>query len=158
MPDFEPATPGETTSTAAPAATQSFAPGAQWKPRVNPWIKGPVLHNAVLRGSAFVSFSDCYFSNDNHQDPGYSIVAPSGKLQVHHSTFDARSRLRNPGNTSAGKDIRRQPGSIHLKTGLKSAIIEGNNGYYGVNIRNDIGDKAILRDNEPFQPEQPAEK
>ena len=125
---------------------------------VNCGFWGPVLHNAVLRGSAFVSFSDCYFSNDNHQDPGYSIVAESGKLQVHHSTFDARSRLRNPGNAWAGKDVRQQPGSIHLKTGLKSAIIEGNNGYYGVNIRNDIGDKAILRDNEPFQPEQPAEK
>ncbi|MGA2863702.1 MAG: glycosyl hydrolase family 28-related protein [Verrucomicrobiota bacterium] len=125
---------------------------------VNCGFWGPVAHNAVLRGSAYVSFSDCYFSNDNHQDPGFSIVAENGKLQVHNSTFDARSRQRQPGNAWTGDDVRKQPGSIHLKTGLKSAVIEGNNGYYGVNIQNDIGDKALLRGNEPFQPEQPATK
>jgi len=125
---------------------------------VNCGFWGPVLHNALLRGSAYVSFSDCYFSNDNQQDPGFSIVAENGKLQVHNSTFDARSRRRQPGNAWTGDDVRKQPGSIHLKPGLKSAIIEGNNGYYGVNIQNDIGGKASLRDNEPFQPEQPATK
>ncbi len=121
---------------------------------VNCGFWGPVAHNAVLRGSAFVSFSDCYFSNDNHQDAGYSIVAEAGKLQVHNSTFDARSRQRKPGHAWTGNDARKQPSSIHLKPGLKSAIIEGNNGYYGVEIRNEIGDRAILRDNEPFRPEQ----
>ena len=119
---------------------------------VNCGFWGPVAHNAVLRGPAYVSFSECYFSNDNQQDPGYSIVAENGKLQVHNSTFDARSRERKPGNAWTGHDARNQPGSIHLKAGLKSAILQGNNGYYGVKIQNDIGRKAILRDNEPFQP------
>jgi hypothetical protein len=116
------------------------------------------LHNAILSGTAFVSFSDCYFSNDNQEDPGYSIVAEGGKLQVHNSTFDARSRQRKPGNAWTGNDLRKQPGSIHLKPGLKSAILEGNNGYYGVNIRNEIGKRAVLRDNEPYRPEQPQTK
>jgi len=121
---------------------------------VNCGFWGPVMHNAVLRGSAYVSFSDCYFSNDNQQDPGCSVVAENGKLQVQHCTFDARSRRRKPGNAWAENDVRKQPGSIHLKAGLRSAILEGNNGYYGVSIQNDIGDRAILRDNEPFRPEQ----
>jgi hypothetical protein len=113
-----------------------------------------VRHNAVLRGSAYVSFSDCYFSNDNQQDPGYAIAAENGKLQVQHCTFDARSRSRKPGNPWAEHDVRKQPGSIHLKKGVKSAIIQGNNGHYGVSIQNDVGERAILRDNEPFRPAQ----
>jgi hypothetical protein len=120
---------------------------------VNCGFWGPVLHNALLRGGGYVSFSDCYFSNDNHKDPGYSIVAEGGKLQVHDSTFDARSLRRQPGDPWDGNEGMNQPGSIQLKVGLKSAIIEGNNGYAGVGIQNDIGNQAIIRDNEPFQPE-----
>ncbi|HZR21438.1 MAG TPA: glycosyl hydrolase family 28-related protein [Verrucomicrobiae bacterium] len=125
---------------------------------VNCGFWGPVAHNALLRGSAYVSFSDCYFSNDNHEDPGFSIVAENGKLQVHGSTFDARSRQRKPGDAWTGNDVRNQPGSVWLKSGLKSAILEGNNGYYGVKIQNDIGKEAMLRDNEPFRPPQPITK
>jgi len=33
---------------------------------------------------------------------------------------------------------------------VQSAIIRGNNGYYGVNIENEIGGRAIISDNEPF--------
>ena len=73
---------------------------------------------------------------------------------MQHCTVDARSRRRKPGNAWAENDVRKQPGSIHLKATLKSAIVDGNNGYYGVNIQNDIGDRAVLRDNEPFHPEQ----
>jgi hypothetical protein len=119
---------------------------------VNCGFWGPVKNNALLRGSAYVSFTDCYFSNDNHADPGFAIVAEAGKLQVHHSTFDARSKLRKPGNAWSADDRRRQPGSIHLKPGVQSAIVAGNNGYYGVNIRNEIGKRAQLADNEPWQP------
>jgi len=119
---------------------------------VNCGFWGPVAHNAVLRGSAFVSFSDCYFSNDNHEDPGFSIVAEAGKLQVHHSTFDARSRQRKPGQAWTGDDQRQQPGSIQIGTGVRSAILSGNNGYFGVKIDNRIGDRALLTNNEPWQP------
>lgn len=119
---------------------------------VNCGFWGPVLHNAVLRGSSYLSFTDCYFSNDNHDDPGFAIVAEAGKLQVHNSTFDARSKLRKPGNAWAGDDVRQQPGSIHLKPGVKSANLAGNNGYYGVNVRNEIGEKALIANNEPWRP------
>jgi hypothetical protein len=125
---------------------------------VNCGFWGPVKHNALLRGSAYVSFSDCYFSNDNQQDPGYAIEAEGGKLQMHNSTFDARSKERRPGNPWSGNDVRNQAGSVWLKAGLKSAIIDGNNGYYGVRIQNDIGEKALLRDNETFRPPPPITK
>jgi len=120
---------------------------------VNCGFWGPVARNATLAGSAYVSFTDCYFSNDNHQDPDFSIVAEAGKLQVQHCTFDARSKLRKPGNAWSPQDRRDQPGSIHLKPGLRHAILRGNNGYYGVQIQNEIGDKAILADNEPWRPD-----
>jgi hypothetical protein len=125
---------------------------------VNCGFWGPVAHNAVLSGTAYVSFSDCYFSNDNQQDPGYSIVASNGRLQVRSCTFDARSRHRKPGNAWAASDVRKQPGSVHLKPGVKSAIIEGNNGYYGVKIKNEIAKRAMLRSNEPFRRQNPEEK
>jgi hypothetical protein len=118
---------------------------------VNCGFWGPVLHNALLRGSSYVSFTDCYFSNDNHTDPGFSIVVEAGKLQVQNCTFDARSRQRKPGKAWSQQDPRDQPGSVHLKTGVRHAIIRGNNGYCGVNVMNEIGDKAIIAENEPWQ-------
>ena len=119
---------------------------------VNCGFWGPVLHNAVLRGRGYVSFADCYFSNDNHTDPGFAIVARAGRLQVQNCTFDARSPRREAGNAWADEDRRDQPGSVHLEGGLRHAIIRGNNGYYGVRIRNDAGRRAILAENEPWRP------
>ena len=118
---------------------------------VNCGFWGPVEHNAMLFGPSFVSFTDCYFSNDYHTT-NYAIVAEDGKLQVQNSTFDARSKQRKPGNAFDQADLRNQPGSIHLKPGVKHAIICGNNGYYGVNLKNEAGEKAIIADNEPYQP------
>ncbi len=119
---------------------------------VNCGFWGPVLHNATLRGNSFVSFTDCYFSNDNQTDPGFAILAENGKLQVQNCTFDARSKLRKAGNAWSEKDGRIQPGSVYLKRGVHGAIIRGNNGFYGVKIKNEIGKKAIIGDNEPWAP------
>lgn len=100
---------------------------------VNCAFWGPVHHNAVLKGDAFVSFNDCYFSNRNRNvTDKFIIVAESGKLQINNCTFDAL-----------------QP-SIHLKSWVKHAIIRGNNGMHGVLIESEIGDRAIIRDNEPW--------
>lgn len=118
---------------------------------VNCGFWGPVEHNAALHGPSFVSFSDCYFSND-YPTTNFSIVAEDGKLQVQNCTFDARSKERQPGQAFDQADRRNQPGSIHLKPGVKHAIIRGNNGYYGVNLKNEAGEKAIITDNEPCQP------
>jgi hypothetical protein len=39
--------------------------------------------------------------------------------------------------------------SILLGKGLKHAIVTGNNGVRGVTINNQIGDQAIISENEP---------
>lgn len=99
---------------------------------VNCAFWGPVLHNAILKGDAYVSFTDCYFSNRNKKVLDKPlIVAESGKLQINNCTFDGV-----------------QP-SIHLKPGVKHAIIRGNNGQNGVKINNEIGERAIISENEP---------
>lgn len=117
---------------------------------VNCGFWGPVEHNAVLRGDGYTSFSDCYFSNDA-PTAEYAIVAESGRLQIHNSTFDARSRERRPGNAAPARETHYQPPSIHLKPGVRHAIISGNNGFYGVTVKNEIGERALIHDNEPPQ-------
>jgi hypothetical protein len=102
-------------------------------------------------GDGYTSFSDCYFSN-NYDATGYSIVAEARKLQVQNCTLDALSKERKPGKAWTGADRRYQPPAIQLKRGVRHAIIRGNNGYYGVQIENGIGDRAIISDNEPYRP------
>ena len=58
------------------------------------------------------------------------VEADNGKLQVRGCSF------------ATGEP------SIHLKSGLKHAIISENNGLDGVRIVNDIGDKAVIVNNE----------
>jgi hypothetical protein len=128
-------------------------PGCKGNVRfVNCGFWGPVLHNAVLRGDGYTSFSDCYFSN-NFDSPEASIVVEAGKVQVQNCTFDALAKARQPGNAdhAARGSQRFQPTAIHLKAGVRSAIVRGNNGFYGVEIRNEIGDRAIVSDNEPYR-------
>lgn len=115
---------------------------------VNSGFWGPVEHNAVLRGDGFTSFSDCYFSNDN-ENGGASIEALSGRLQVRGSSFDAVSPARSPGHAFHPEDQRPQPLSVHIGPDVQSAIITGNNGYYGVTVKNEAGDRTILEGNEP---------
>jgi hypothetical protein len=114
---------------------------------------GPVEQNVLLAGPSFLSFDNCYFSNDR-DTTNYSIVAEKGRLQVTGCTFDARSKRRRPGNSWDENDARSQPGGVCVKTGVRHAIITGNNGYYGVSIKNEIGTNAIIRDNEAFEPPQ----
>jgi hypothetical protein len=116
---------------------------------VNSAFWGPTEHNAVLQGDGFVSFSDCYFSSDLDARDA-AVLVEGGKLQVQNSTFDARSKQHDPGHSFNGTDVRYQPPSIRIATGTRSAIVRGNNGYYGVKIENQIGNKAILSDNEPY--------
>ncbi len=115
---------------------------------VNCGFWGPVEHNALLRGEGYTSFSDCYFSND-YDSPEASVVVENGKVQIQNCTFDARSKSRKPGNAFNEPDQRYQPTCIRLAPGVKHAIVRGNNGYYGVDVRNEIGSLAIIEDNEP---------
>ena len=93
---------------------------------------GPSLHNAIIKGSGFASFSDCYFSNwakDSHDKP--LVVCEAGRLQISNSTFATT-----------------QP-SVSLGPGVKHAIIQGNNGTAGVRILDKTDGKLIAANNEP---------
>lgn len=117
---------------------------------VNTGFWGPVKRNAILRGDGFTSFSDCYFSNDNDTDDA-AILVEGGKVQIQNSTFAAVSVRHLPGHAAPSEGVRFQSPSIHLAPGAQSAIIRGNNGSFGVKIENEIGSRAIIRDNEPFR-------
>jgi hypothetical protein len=114
---------------------------------VNCGFWGPVAHNAMLRGSGYTSFQSCYFSNDQ-QTSEYALEADAGRLQVENCTFDARSKERKPGNAAPQEEKPFQPPSIHVGAGVRSAIITGNNGYRGVSVTNDAGNRTMMRDNE----------
>jgi hypothetical protein len=121
---------------------------------VNSGFWGPVKHNVVLRGAGFTSFSDCYFSNDNPTSDA-AILVEGGKVQIQNSTFGAVATEIVPGHAEPDAGSRFQSPSIHLSPGAQSAIIRGNNGYYGVKIENEIGSRAIISDNEPFHAPSP---
>ena len=111
---------------------------------------GPVEQNVQVLGNANISFLNCYFSSNNvsknPDDPCWSIIAEDGKLQVQDCTFDGTQTDEVKQWTYGGE--KRRPESIWLKKGVKHAIITGNNGYNGISVRNEIGNKAIIRDNE----------
>lgn len=99
---------------------------------VNCAFWGPAYQNVVNRGNVFLSLSDCYLSSWHPDNKGRPLVEMlNGKLQVRGCSFATP-----------------QP-SVHIKEGTRHAIISDNNGGDGVRIINDIGDRAILRDNEP---------
>jgi len=83
---------------------------------------------------SFVSLSDCYVSTTfgGKNNSGLSLIeADGGKLQVRGCSFGTG-----------------EP-SIALRKGLAHAIITENNGLRGVEILNEIGDRAVLANNEP---------
>jgi len=111
---------------------------------------GPVKQNVLLLGNSDVSFLNCYFSS-NHvstdpANPSWSIIAENGKLQVQTCTFDGTQTDEVKQWTYGGE--KRRPECIWLKKGARHAIITGNNGYFGVSIKNEIGKRAIIESNE----------
>lgn len=95
---------------------------------------GPAVQNIVCHGSGYVSVSNCYMSSGRKSDsPKPQIEADGGKLQVRGCTF------------ATG-----EPG-IALRKGLKHAIVTENNGANGVSVTNEIGDSAIIANNEPVK-------
>jgi hypothetical protein len=100
---------------------------------VNCAFWGPNRQCVVSHSRSFVSLSDCYLSSTGQgQNPDVSLVeADGGKLQIRGCSF--------------GSD---EP-CITLKRGLQHAIITENNGVNGVSIQNEIGNKAVIANNEP---------
>jgi hypothetical protein len=114
---------------------------------------GPVEQNVQILGNSTVSFLNCYFSS-NHvskdpANPNWSIIAEDGKLQVQQCTFDGTQTDEIKQWSYAGS--KRRPESIWIKKNVKHAIISGNNGWNGVSIKNEIGKKAVVKDNEPVE-------
>jgi hypothetical protein len=104
---------------------------------VNCAFWGTSMQNAVSHGQGYLSLSDCYISSwrDFKDAPGKPMVeADDGKLQVRGCTFAGRNRP-----------------AVGLRKGLKHAIITENNGDKGVSVTNEVGDSAIIANNEPPQ-------
>ena len=118
---------------------------------VNCGFWGPVEHNVLDHGMGFTSLTDCYFSNDS-ETTLYSVEVESGKIQIQNCTFGGVEDQRSPGHPSTGSPRQHQPPSIHLGPKVVSAIVRGNNGFHGVDVKNEIGARAILEGNEPFDP------
>ena len=101
---------------------------------VNCSFWGPIRQCVVSHSQSFVSLSDCFLSALFNSDKGPRlplVEADSGKLQVRGCSFGSP-----------------EP-SVALRPGLKSAIITENNGVRGAQIINEIGEKAIIANNEP---------
>lgn len=100
---------------------------------VNCAFWGPARQCVVSHSRGFVSLSDCYLSSSGREkNPGVSLVeADGGKLQVRGCSF--------------GSD---EP-CIALRKGLQHAIVTENNGVRGVEILNEIGERAVIANNEP---------
>jgi hypothetical protein len=98
---------------------------------VNCAFWGPVKQNALLKGQSFVSFADCYFSNSSDKEDDTPLLqAEGGRLQVRGCSFATR-----------------QP-AIRLGQNVEHAIIADNNCPTGLMVLNDIGPRAIVKDNE----------
>ncbi len=98
---------------------------------VNCAFWGPSKQNIVSNGSVYLSLSDCFFSSGDGREPKKPLIeAYNGKLQINSCSFASLET------------------SIALRKGLKHAIITGNNGANGIEIINEIGENAIIRDNE----------
>ena len=107
---------------------------------VNCAFWGPSRQCVLSHNQGALSLNDCYVEISGRSNTGMlpevSLVeADGGKLQVRGCTF--KSRGAEP--------------HIVLKAGLKHAIVSENNGVNGVHVVNQIGDQAIIVNNEPRQ-------
>ena len=106
---------------------------------VNCSFWGPARKCVESHSSGFVSLADCYFEisgkSSTGQVPGVALVeADGGRIQIRGCTFGSREK------------------NIVLKNGVQHAIVSENNGAHGVEIENEIGDRAIIATNEPHRP------
>lgn len=98
---------------------------------VNCAFWGPSIQNVVSHGQGYLSLSDCYLSSGREGNVKPLVEVDGGKLQIRGCTFATAEQ------------------SIAVRKGAKSAIITENNGAKGVSIANEIGNAAIIENNEP---------
>jgi hypothetical protein len=104
---------------------------------VNCAFWGPAVQNVVSHSQSFLSLSDCYFSISapSLNEASYAKMVPlveanGGRLQIRGCSFEGPKP------------------SIAVRKGVTSAIITENNGSNGVSITNEIGNAAIIVNNE----------
>jgi hypothetical protein len=105
---------------------------------VNCSFWGPARKCVVSHSNGFVSLSDCYLevlgTSSTGEVPGIATVeGDGGRLQVRGCTFGSRGP------------------NIVLKQGLEHAIVSENNGMSGVEVVNEIAERAIIVNNEPHR-------
>lgn len=105
---------------------------------VNCAFWGPARKCVVSHSRGWVSLSDCYLmisgKSSSKEVPGENLIeADGGKLQVRGCTFGSHHR------------------NVVLREGIEHAVITENNGVNGVEIVNEIGDKAVIANNEPWR-------
>ncbi len=98
---------------------------------VNCAFWGPSNQIVADHGQGYLSLSDCCFNSGKPGNTKPLVEADNGKLQVRGCTFATP-----------------EP-SIALRKGLSHAIVTENNGVKGVSITNEIGDQAVIANNEP---------
>jgi len=98
---------------------------------VNCTFWGPMSQVVQSRGSGFLSLSDCYFQVDFNERSHPQIEIAAGRFQLRGCSFKSDGT------------------SVLLKPGVQHAIVTENNGVNGVRIVNEIGERAILANNEP---------
>ncbi len=93
---------------------------------------GPSMQNVVSYSKSYVSLSNCYFSSGRPGNPGKALIeANGGKIQIQGCSFATPEQ------------------SILLGKGLRHAVVTGNNGVKGVTITNQVGERAMIANNEP---------
>jgi hypothetical protein len=120
---------------------------------VNCSFWGPSAQNVISHSKSFVSLNDCYLSSG--WKSGFVPGQPNSGVSSHWETRYMRGDPEKPlVEADSGKLQLRgcsfatgEP-SIHLKSGLSHAVISENNGINGVKIINEIGENAIIANNE----------
>lgn len=98
---------------------------------VNCTFWGPADQCVVSHSQSFVSLSDCFFSSGRTKAiPQALVEVDGGRLQLRGCSFATE-----------------EPG-LWLKPGVVHAIVSENNGAAGVRIVNEIGERAVITNNE----------
>ena len=116
---------------------------------------GPSAQKILSHSRSYVSISNCYLSNGWKEH--YPLIG-AGQHALISSHWEERYRRGDPEKPMVEADNGKlqvigcsfatgEP-SVYLKDGLQHAIISGNNGVNGVRIINEIGEKAIIANNE----------
>ncbi|MHB1355113.1 MAG: hypothetical protein ACYCZF_03940, partial [Anaerolineae bacterium] len=98
---------------------------------VNCTFWGPADQCVVSHSQSFVSLSDCFFSSGRTKHITQALVeADGGRLQIRGCSF-----------ATTEPSLNLMPGVIH-------AIVSENNGTAGVKIISQIGERAVITNNE----------